>query len=498
MRWAMMIDLRDCIGCLACVSACKEQWDSGPGAARDWVHTYEHGRRGEGQGITFYPGLCMQCEEHPCTLDCPTGATYRNERGVVVVDPDICIGCGNCVSHCPYGARRADPVKGIVEKCNLCEPHVLRGDQPACVRTCLAECRVFGDLDDPQGPLVKAVAERGAKPLVTAEVDVRPKVTFAGDAERERLLAAGVVRVARRSRLTGFWRELSLPFVRYVVPGIGASAIAGGLLVNWTARRQRVQEAEAAPAPPEAAPGPAEPLPALAEPPATPAEPAGEIHRHRLGMRFLHWFNALSWVFLMATGVAVISNREFALFGTAFPAWFSGLFGGPAALLRAHAVGGLVWAAVIVPLFLLFKRGGLEALEEVRPTRDDLVWMLRKPLAMLGRSGAPLPPQDKYNAGQKAFAISAVLGTALIIATGLVMTFHLGSSQVVALALVVHKLAIALAFAGLSVHLTMAAVVHEERPALRSMVTGRIDREHAEAHSPRWVERVEREKEGRS
>jgi ferredoxin len=57
MRLAMSIDLDLCVGCQACVSACKEQWDSGPGAARDWVHTIETGTRGKDLAVTFYPGL---------------------------------------------------------------------------------------------------------------------------------------------------------------------------------------------------------------------------------------------------------------------------------------------------------------------------------------------------------------------------------------------------------------------------------------------------------
>ena len=111
MRAAMMIELDKCVGCKACVTACKQRWGSGPGAARCWVHEYEHGRRGVDLGITFFPGACMQCEQHPCTTDCPTGATFMDELGIVVVDPEVCIGCGNCVSMCPYGARSADPAK---------------------------------------------------------------------------------------------------------------------------------------------------------------------------------------------------------------------------------------------------------------------------------------------------------------------------------------------------------------------------------------------------
>lgn len=471
MRYAMMIDLTTCVGCKACVSACKEQWDSGPGAARDWVHTFEHGTRGDDLSVTFYPGLCMQCDEHPCTTDCPTGATYMNGNGVVVVDPDVCIGCGNCVSNCPYGARHYDPEKRIIEKCNLCEPFVARGESPACVATCLAECRHFGDLDDPGSEIVRLIREKGAQPLVTAAVDVKPKVTFAGDRERQRILASDVIQAPRRSRLTVVWSGVSLPFARYVVPAVALSAIGGGALANLVARKQRVQREERTSA---VAPRPE------------------RIPRHRAGMRFLHWFNLASWGLLLVTGTALMSAKSFALFGQAFPRVLAGLFGGVPALLRFHVLWGLLWAVVVVSLFFLYKRGGREALEEVRLRRDDLRWLMVKPRKLLGLSEQPLPVQDKYNAGQKVFALTAVAGTATIIATGSMMAFHLGSPRVVAAAILAHKLAIALALLGLSVHLTMAAVVREERPALGAMLVGSVAREHAERSHARWVEEMDR------
>jgi Fe-S-cluster-containing dehydrogenase component len=175
MRYGMMIELDKCIGCMACVSSCKERWDSGPNAARDWVRTYEHGTRGQDLDITFYPGLCNQCADHPCTTDCPTDATFVDARtGVVVVDPEVCIGCGNCVSMCPYGARSPDPEQQIVEKCNLCLPYVEQGGDPACVTTCLSDCRHFGDLDDPHSDASRFIRDRRAKPLVTPEVQIGP------------------------------------------------------------------------------------------------------------------------------------------------------------------------------------------------------------------------------------------------------------------------------------------------------------------------------------
>ena len=107
----------------------------------------------------------------------------------MVVDAEVCIGCGNCISACPYGARHADARQGIVEKCNFCAPYVARGEQPACVTTCLAECRHFGDLDDPGGELVKLIRAREAAPLTTAKLQIGPKVYYAPPEARARVLA---------------------------------------------------------------------------------------------------------------------------------------------------------------------------------------------------------------------------------------------------------------------------------------------------------------------
>jgi formate dehydrogenase gamma subunit len=482
MRQAMLVDLDLCVGCKACVSACKEQWDSGPGVTRDWVRTIEGGTRAAGDlSLTFYPGLCMQCEEHPCTVDCPTGATAVNEQGVVVVDADVCIGCGNCVTNCPYGARVVDPAKKIVEKCNLCAPYTARGEEPACVQTCPAECRIFGDLDDPDGRLAQVAAARGARPLALASIDVRPRTLYAGDQRRERILADGAARPPQKSWLTRTW-GVTLPIARTGVPVMAAVAVGGGLLVNLKARADRVRREE------QAGPPPADRLAAR------PAEAAGapptELPRHPGGLRFLHWFNAISWVLLVLTGVGLMSAPSFAFFGAGFPAAMSGLLGGTASLIRFHVLWGLLWAVLVVPLFLLFKQNLAHVWEDVRITVDDLRWLAVKPLAMAGLWKGPLPPQDKYNAGQKIFAVFVLFATAGIIGSGLVMTFHLGPAGVVAVAILVHKMAIALVLVGLAVHLTMAAVIADERPALKSMITGRIDYEHAVHHSPKWVAKL--------
>jgi sulfite dehydrogenase (quinone) subunit SoeB len=466
MRYGMLIEVDKCIGCQACVSACKARWDTGPGARRDWVLGIEHEGPQRGVGLTFYPGLCNHCAKHPCTADCPTGATYPDAKGVVVVDPDLCIGCGNCVPMCPYSARQADPRKRIVEKCNFCTPYVARGESPACVTTCLAECRHFGDLDDPASPVARLIRERRAEPLTLPGPDLGPKVYYAPPEERRHILAAGIGRPLEPTALTRVWQGLTRPAARYLTPAVALLAGAVGLLVNLRSRSLDPR------------------------PPRTADE---TLPRHRLGMRLLHWWNALGWIVLLATGTALMATPAFALFGTGYPRWLSGLFGGGANLLWLHVAWGLLWSLTILPFFLVFKRGGLEAVREIRLTSDDVRWLLRKPLIMLGVRKVPLPPQDKYNAGQKVFALSALFGTTILIGTGLVLAFHLGPPSVLRGAILVHKLAILLALAGLAVHITMAAIIAEERPALRSMLTGEVVREHAETHSRKWVEELEAE-----
>lgn len=485
MRYGMMIELEKCVGCMACVSACKQKWATGPGAARDWVYTYEHGRREEDLGITFYPGLCMHCEEHPCTRDCPTGATYRNENGVVVVDPDVCIGCGSCVSACAYGARSFDPEKKIIEKCNFCAPYVARGESPACVQTCLAQCRHFGDLDDPEGDLARRIRESGAKPLFTAEVNIGPKVYYSGEKQRERILSQNVIRPPGTSWLAEVWGRYSLPLLRPLVPIVSALVVLGGLVVNLRSRAGHgpTSGAEAAQARKERG-GAAEVRPET-------------LLRHRFGIIVLHWFNLLSWIVLLTTGAGLMSAERFVIVNKDYAAWTASLFGGAAGLLRFHVLWGLFWALVIVPVFLMYKKGGMEALQEVRLTRDDIRWLRWKPWSMLGLSRQPPPPQDKYNAGQKLFAMFVLGATGLIILTGFVMAFHLGSTTVVAACILAHKILVAVVLVGLSVHVTMAAIMREERPALRSMFSGKVSRAYAESHNPKWVLALEKRKEAK-
>ncbi|MFH0947034.1 MAG: 4Fe-4S dicluster domain-containing protein [Planctomycetota bacterium] len=103
-RYGMVIDLKRCYGCFACVMACKAKNHTPPGVF--WARLLK-GETGEYPNTVrqALPVLCFQCEEPSCLTVCPTGATVQHEDGIVTVDKEKCIGCNYCKMACPYGAR---------------------------------------------------------------------------------------------------------------------------------------------------------------------------------------------------------------------------------------------------------------------------------------------------------------------------------------------------------------------------------------------------------
>jgi Fe-S-cluster-containing dehydrogenase component len=193
-KLGLVIDLDTCVGCHACAVHCKE-WNSGGVAAPltdvapydaepdgvwfNRVHSYETGSGAEGRTVHF-PRSCHHCETPACVTVCPTGASYkRAEDGIVLVNEDLCIGCKLCSWACPYGAREYDYDAGVMKKCTLCidriynEALVVEDRVPACVATCPAGARHFGDLGDPESGVSRLVESRGGfAPM--AELDYKP------------------------------------------------------------------------------------------------------------------------------------------------------------------------------------------------------------------------------------------------------------------------------------------------------------------------------------
>ncbi len=201
-RHAMIMDLRTCIGCRACMAACSMEnhtpfWEMDLKKWRTRVLDVKKGNK-----VVFFSTICMHCENPPCVPICPTGASYRDtEKGVVLVNYEKCIGCGYCIHACPYDARYlldendvaemkvryiqpTEHYKLHVDKCTFCVhrwdnediPEELR--EPACVATCVGHARIWVDLDDPNDPHVKEYIESGlAKPL-SPELGTHPRVYY--------------------------------------------------------------------------------------------------------------------------------------------------------------------------------------------------------------------------------------------------------------------------------------------------------------------------------
>ncbi len=198
-QYGMVIDVRRCIGCHACTVACKSEFDVPLGENRAWVEYVEKGEY-PNVGRSFLPRLCNHCSEPPCVSVCPTNATYKREQdGIVVVDPGLCIGCKYCIQACPYDARFLNPVTRVADKCDFCTHRVSKGLAPACVNTCVGGARIFGDLGDPDSNVSKLTTNNRVT-VLRREMGTLPNVYYIGadhtdelDKERPEVRAVRVI-----------------------------------------------------------------------------------------------------------------------------------------------------------------------------------------------------------------------------------------------------------------------------------------------------------------
>lgn len=214
-RYGMVVDTRRCVGCKACMVACKVENKTPPGVSYTIVSSHAIDRPDDKPVFTTKP--CFHCEHPPCVNVCPVSATFkRDQDGIVVVDYDRCIGCRYCITACPYGARYFDfgenysmtestpfgqvpspeynqfrkreegasPV-GNVRKCTFClhlqdeegRYDKASGRWPACAKTCTGHAIFFGDFNDPESEVSRLIRERQPVRL-KEELGTQPNVYY--------------------------------------------------------------------------------------------------------------------------------------------------------------------------------------------------------------------------------------------------------------------------------------------------------------------------------
>lgn len=175
-KYAMVIDQRRCIGCMACVVACKRENYVAADHFRTRVVEIVDGVFPRLR-MELRSELCNHCDNPPCVYNCPTGASYKKDDGTVQINRMKCVGCKACVAACPYDARYMDPDKGYADKCTFCEHRVKDGKEPACVATCIGKSRIFGDLSDPASEVSRLLREKSSE-VHLKEAGTHPRVYY--------------------------------------------------------------------------------------------------------------------------------------------------------------------------------------------------------------------------------------------------------------------------------------------------------------------------------
>ncbi len=199
--YAFIVNTETCIGCGKCAAACRAENSVPDGNYRTWIERYTimhsgsvevDSPHGGEKGFTplsfnpadirksfFVPKLCNHCKKPNCVQVCPVGATYVSPEGFVLVDEKRCVGCSYCMQACPYSARFMNPVTHTADKCTWCYHRIRQGKTTACVQVCPVGARLFGRVDDTDGPVAQLLKAKRLQ-VLKPETGNEPMVLYVG------------------------------------------------------------------------------------------------------------------------------------------------------------------------------------------------------------------------------------------------------------------------------------------------------------------------------
>jgi formate dehydrogenase iron-sulfur subunit len=199
--YGFFTDTSVCIGCKACEVACKE-WNQLPGNepvfgdgydntgqldAQNWRHVRfidnvpdSTSNVGNGKAWLMMSDVCKHCTHASCMDVCPTDAIIKTEFDTVYIQPDVCNGCRDCISACPYGVIEMDKTKGVAQKCTLCYDRLQGGLEPACAKACPTQSIQFGPVKELKLTAVKRVNDLHAQGVTEAQLYGEDESVYGG------------------------------------------------------------------------------------------------------------------------------------------------------------------------------------------------------------------------------------------------------------------------------------------------------------------------------
>lgn len=410
----------------------------------------------------------MHCEDPGCLRACPAdGAIIKYENGIVDFQQENCIGCGYCISGCPFDIPKFNPKTNKVFKCTLCSDRVGQGLEPACIKSCPTGCLHFGTKED----MVQIARSR------VSQLQNVSGFANAGVYDPQSIGGTHVIYVLHDITQPELYGGLpSNPIIppsytiwKWLAKPTGLALAAVGVFAVFFHRV--VAGAKL--------PQPANGDFAIRNSQSAIRDSQSEIRnsdllRHPVYTRVLHWSVAIAFILALLSGFAIYSPWLFR--------WLTPLFGGGPMTRLLHPWFGL---AFTIAFFFQF----LNWFAPMTWTDADSRWMKR--IRAYASNQEKLEPAETgfFNGGQKVYFWTIVGSAVVFLITGFLMWFdHVVPRWVVVVSYVLHDIAALVMLAGLIIHIYEGTAA--QPGTFRSMIDGTVTRAWAWTHHPAWYSEV--------